>query len=183
MSCHGLEEKKSKPPVSCRVMSSWVEEKEGQEEKTSGLTARRVLGPLVSHGGRGCGHMSCRVVSCRVAVMSLRRPGRHRRCRAGSAVVPVPSSSGWRVVSPSARWLLWLRCLATSAVAAAVVVGPAAIVVTVVACASGRRVRRCYPLYLLLPGVAQVGDVARRCDDPVVGELAQVAVVHHQRVP
>ena len=98
MSCHGLEEKKSKPPVSCRVMSSWVEEKEGQEEKTSGLTARRVLGPLVSHGGRGCGHMSCRVVSCRVVscrVVSL-------SCRSVGLVVIV-------VVVPAAQSCLYRR--------------------------------------------------------------------------
>ena len=36
---------------------------------------------------------------------------------------------------------------------------------------------------LQLSDVAQVGDVARPCDHPVVRKLAQAAVVHHQRVP
>ena len=65
--------KKSKPPVSCRVMSSWVEEKEGQKEKTSGLTVRRVPRPLAPYGGRDCGHMSCRVVPGRPAGLQLCR--------------------------------------------------------------------------------------------------------------
>ena len=53
------------------------------------------------------------------------------------------------------------------------IVGVVVVVVTVVGGGSVGATR-CTPCF---------HDVARRCDDPVVGELAQVTVIHLQRVP
>ena len=139
------------------------------QRTTSELTARRVSRPLASHGGRGCGYLSwpsCRFAGVAVVVVVVVRrhgvtpspsplPALRRRHRQRSHVAGV--FIGIVVVAVLTRPLASRSChghhrrrrrgssprsLPLSSLS---VVG------------GGRRVRQCYPLYLLLPDVAQVG--------------------------